>query len=176
MPRAVVLVGPRASGKTTIGRALAGQLGWPLIDADQQLAAAVGESAGEHLRRVGEPGFRKAEEQVTVPLLDAADQQVLALGGGAVLSPMVRDRLLQADLWTAFLFAPPDQLVARIRASAVTRPPLTSLTLDAEVRSLFAARLPHYREVADATFDTAGQTAEEVADAIAAAVTGGPPA
>ena len=39
--RRVVLVGLMASGKSTVGRALAGQLGWPYRDNDELLAAVV---------------------------------------------------------------------------------------------------------------------------------------
>lgn len=164
--RTVVLVGPRASGKSTVGRALAARLGWRLVDGDEELAACVGEAAGEHLRRVGEVRFREVEERVSVPLLDAEEPSVVSLGGGAVLSSRLRERLAQKDLWTAFLCAPAADLVQRMQTSTVDRPPLTAAEPEVEVRDLLVARLPLYREVADASFDTGTATVDEVVDAI----------
>ncbi|MHC4918783.1 MAG: shikimate kinase [Planctomycetota bacterium] len=85
--RKVVLVGPRAAGKTTVGRALADRLGWGFRDTDDLLAAAVGQPAEDYLQNAGEAAFRTIEEQVVGAALLSTDPEVLALGGGAVLSP-----------------------------------------------------------------------------------------
>ena len=55
----VALVGPRAAGKTTIGRLLAQGLGHRFLDGDDLLAAAVGMPAGVFLQRAGEREFRR---------------------------------------------------------------------------------------------------------------------
>lgn len=164
----MVLVGPRASGKSTVGRLLAERLGWRLVDGDEALALHVGEAAGAYLRRVGEARFREVEEQVSLPLCEATEPCVLSLGGGAILSPRLRERLAQKDLWTVFLSAPAAELLRRMQGSAVDRPPLTAAAPEAEVRDLLVARLPLYREVADASFDTGAASVAEVVDAIAA--------
>lgn len=166
----MVLVGPRAAGKTTVGRVLAEFLGWGFADGDERLRALAGEPAGEHLRRVGEAAFRRLEERASVPLLAAASRQVVALGGGAVLSDRVRRELGRPGLWTAFLFAPPEVLAARIAAAPELRPPLTSLRPEDEVAALLAARAGHYRRAAAAGFDTSVQSPAEIAEAIAAAI------
>ena len=166
--RAVVLVGPRASGKSTVGRALAERLGWPLVDGDEELAKQVGEPAGAYLRRVGEARFREVEESVSVALLEAARPRVVSLGGGAILSARLREMLGLKDLWTVFLSAPATELLRRMQSSSVDRPPLTAAEPEAEVRDLLVARLPLYREVANASFDTGEASAAEVVDTIAA--------
>ena len=60
----VVLVGPRAAGKTTLGRALAAELSWEFVDSDDLLAVQVGQPAEDYLRLSGEQAFRKVEEEI----------------------------------------------------------------------------------------------------------------
>src|SRR5262245_12693032 len=166
--RTVALVGPRAAGKTTLGRALATALGWDFADADDALAAAAGMSAADCLRSRGEAAFRALEERVDLPLL-ARNRTVVALGGGAVLSAAVRARLVAEDCHTVLVLAPVAVLVARQRAGG-ERPPLLDLPLEQEVEALLLARGPRYRGVAHTTVDTATATADELAAGLAAAL------
>src|SRR5262249_10026393 len=103
--RAVVLVGPRAAGKSTVGRLLAERLGFRFADGDDLLAVAAGRPAGEYLAAAGEPAFRRLEAQVTVAALAAADAAVVALGGGAVTIDAVREALRRPELFVAFVHA-----------------------------------------------------------------------
>ena len=57
----IYLVGFMASGKTTIGRALAHELGWAFADLDQDIETAEGVSIAEIFDRRGEEEFRKIE-------------------------------------------------------------------------------------------------------------------
>lgn len=172
-PRAVVLVGPRGAGKTTVGRALARALGWGFCDADEALAERVGEPAGAFLQRAGEAAFRAVEAEVTTALLARADREVLALGGGAVTTPAIRRALADAGLHVVLLVAPAAVLGARLAASGILRPPLTGLAPDREIEALLAQRMPLYAAVADATVDTGARSVDEVAAALAAALTHG---
>ena len=153
VPHSVVLVGPRAAGKTTLGRALAERLAWGFADADDLLGDLVGSTAGDYLARVGEEEFREAEEKVVCAALSANERRVLALGGGAVLSGAVRDRLSQSRHFVVFLFAPVEVLVER-HSEGPARPPLTGLPLKNEVEQVFATRLPLYKSVSDMELDT----------------------
>src|SRR5262249_10128391 len=58
----VVLVGFMAVGKTTLGRALAAQLGWDFVDLDDEIEAAAGRTIAELFRDEGEAAFRAREE------------------------------------------------------------------------------------------------------------------
>lgn len=168
---AVALLGPRAVGKTTVGRALAARLGFAFVDADERLAAATGMAAGEFLQRHGEAAFRAREEQVTVPLL-AAERTVVALGGGAVLSAAIRAALARPGLLPVLLLADPAVLLARLEADPTPRPALTGLPAAAEVRALLTARLPLYRAAAPLELDGARPVADLVRE-LAAIVGGG---
>jgi shikimate kinase len=151
--RAVVLVGPRGAGKSTVAPLLAAELGFRAVDTDDLLAAAVGRSAGDHLAAVGESAFRQTEQAIVVAELAAANDAVVALGGGAVLSAAVRAALQRDDLFVAFLNAAVPVLADRIRRGG-GRPSLTGRAADEEVGEVLALRLPLYREVADVEVDT----------------------
>jgi len=152
----VVLVGPRAAGKTTVGMALADTLGWGFRDADDLVAAAVGQPAEDYLRTAGEAAFREAEEKVVQAAVDESTQEVLALGGGAVLSPAIRDTLRVENqgnrLLVVFLRAPVPTLVER--QEAAPRAPLTGTPLRDEVTVLLAARWRYYVAVSHMQLDT----------------------
>lgn len=80
----IVLIGMPGSGKSTVGKALAEQLGRQLIDTDGEIIARTGEAITATFERVGESGFRDIESAV---IADTAAVQgaVIATGGGAVL-------------------------------------------------------------------------------------------
>src|SRR5688572_13869929 len=85
-PRAelVSLIGYRGTGKSTVARIVARQLGWDCIDADEELERRAGLTIKEIFARGGEPAFRDWEAE-TVTLLSGRHKTVIAWGGGAVL-------------------------------------------------------------------------------------------
>ena len=72
----VVLVGPRAAGKTTLGRALADELSWSFVDGDDMVADAAGQPAEEFLAAAGEEKFRRVEAVVSVTAVSTPGQVV----------------------------------------------------------------------------------------------------
>ena len=99
----------RASGKTTLGRALATTLSWRFLDGDLAVLEQTGRSAAAWLRESGEPSFREVEERLTLELLATRGAFVAALGGGAILSPSVR-AALAGFRHVVWLTAPADEL------------------------------------------------------------------
>jgi shikimate kinase len=80
------LVGFMASGKTTIGRALADQIGWPFSDMDAAIEAREGKTISQIFAERGENGFRTVETEVLtkhVRAIERGQPCVIALGGGA---------------------------------------------------------------------------------------------
>ncbi len=161
----VVLVGPRAAGKTTLGRALAAELSWEFVDSDDLLAVQVGQPAEDYLRLSGEQAFRKVEEEIARAAIARDGPRVVALGGGAVLQRPVRNDLEDEQLLVVFVRAPVPTLVERQMAvprAPLTREPLTRepLTrepreaLQQEVTVLLVQRWRYYVEVCDMQLDT----------------------
>jgi len=83
-PRAV-LIGPPGSGKTSVGKALARQLGLTRRDTDADVEAVAGKKIADIFVDDGEAAFRELETAAVATALDDA-HAVVSLGGGAVLA------------------------------------------------------------------------------------------
>lgn len=98
-PVVVVLIGPPAAGKSSVGRLLATRLGVPFADTDSLAADAAGKPVGDIFVEDGETAFREFERAAVARGLDGfgTGGGVLALGSGAVLDPDVR-RMIERRL------------------------------------------------------------------------------
>ncbi len=163
------LIGYRGSGKTTVGRMVAGRLGWAFVDADAVLEERYGRTIREVFAAEGEAGFRDKEAAILADLCARTDT-VIATGGGIVLREENR-KLLKRHGFVAWLTADPATLLARIQADPVTaerRPALAGGGL-AEIENLLAVREPIYRACADVVVPVGALSPERAADAILAA-------
>ena len=147
-PGAIVLVGAPGSGKSTIGRVLADRLGLAFADVDAVIVDRVGKPIAEIFADDGEEAFRALEEQVTAELLDRPG--VLALGGGAVVSPRTRSALRgRPVVWLRVGLA-----AAVKRIGMDTARPLLLGNVRGRLLALLNERTPLYAEVATQVLDT----------------------
>src|SRR5260370_30256749 len=82
----IYLVGFMGSGKTTIGRRLADELGWSFVDLDADIEAEHGTTIAQIFDTRGEQEFRRMETaaiQKRVRMIEKGRPMVVALGGGA---------------------------------------------------------------------------------------------
>jgi shikimate kinase len=98
----IVLIGPPGAGKSSIGRALARALGKDFADSDALIEADQGKSVSQIFVDDGEVLFREVEQRICLSAFQNFNG-VLALGGGAVLTPAVRERLSHLDGEIIFL-------------------------------------------------------------------------
>jgi shikimate kinase len=137
------LLGFMASGKSTIGRHLADRLGWSFFDTDHEIEAAEKISIAEIFDTRGEAEFRRIESEILrehVQHIERGRPAVLALGGGAFITPENRDLLTEHGI-TIWLDCP-FEVVQRRVAQASHRP----LARDREkFAALYAARRETYR-------------------------------
>lgn len=80
----LILIGLPASGKTSVGRALARRLDMPFYDCDEAVETAAGQSVSAIFSQHGETFFRDLESK-TLEDLCSRERCVIATGGGAVL-------------------------------------------------------------------------------------------
>jgi shikimate kinase len=160
-PRTIALVGLRCSGKTTLGRVLARELGRELVDLDDALLAEANEgladrrheSAGELLREAGVEAFRELEARTLARMLAVPRPLVLATGGGVVERAENR-ALLRERATCIWLDCDPAVLQERMRQSPVLRPPLLGSDPVAELPDLARRRAAWYCEVAHLALDS----------------------
>ena len=160
----VVLVGPPAAGKTTVGRLLADRLSVPVVDTDDLVVARAGKPVGEIFVDDGEEEFRRLEADAVAEALTR--DAVVALGGGAVLAEQTRTRL--AGRPVVLLSASVPTSAGRVGLNR-DRPLLLGNPRQ-QLRALLDARLPLYREVAVAEVETDDRTPEQVAEAVLGAL------
>ncbi len=91
--RSLVFIGFMGAGKTKAARAAAAALGVEFRDSDTELEQAAGMPISEIFESEGEDSFRRREADLVVGLLKDSRGEAVALGGGSVLSPPVREAL-----------------------------------------------------------------------------------
>lgn len=149
--RSIFLVGMTASGKTTIGKDLAEQLGYPFFDSDRVLEERAGVSIPWLFEYEGEASFRRREASV-IDELSRMRNIVLATGGGAVMRQMTRNHLSSRG-FVVYLLASISKILERV-GDDKSRPLLQDDDPSSVLERMALEREPVYSKLADATFDT----------------------
>jgi shikimate kinase len=135
----IYLVGFMASGKSTIGRSLAGRLRWRAEDVDELIERRERTTIAEIFRQHGEPYFRAAERDI-LRVLQPLRHTVVATGGGTFADPENR-AMINMDGVSVWIDVPLADLIPRIPLDG--RRPLAANR--AELERLYLARLDTYR-------------------------------
>jgi shikimate kinase/3-dehydroquinate synthase len=90
---ALVFTGFMGAGKSTLAREVAHALDVPVQDSDRLLTERFGTEIEDYFAAHGEAAFREQEALLVSELLDGVDGGVVALGGGALGRPRVREAL-----------------------------------------------------------------------------------
>ena len=161
----IVLIGFMGTGKTAVGRRLAGALGLPFVDTDTLIEDQTATSIPDLFSTRGETGFRAIEKQVIHSLADGV-RRVIATGGGAVLDPDNFD-VLRSLGPVIHLSAPASTIMARTKGDAGVRPLLAADDPLERIRSLQRERAPVYGR-ADHEVDTSRHTIDETVEMVMA--------
>ncbi len=145
----IYLVGYRCSGKTTIGKSLASKLSFKFFDTDEIFSQRYGEITG-FVEKFGWGSFREKEEEILSEVAKSKDF-VCATGGGVIMSYNNRELMKKTGI-ILWLKVAPDTILQRISAdprSKSSRPALTGLAIDQEVRDTLQKRTPYYESISD---------------------------
>jgi len=162
-PRNVFLIGPPGAGKSTIGRMLAGKLGFDFDDTDHIIERRTGADISWIFDVEGEDGFREREHQVLSELVGKTNL-VVATGGGIVLREDNRSLLNRLDA-VVYLEAGLHKLVERTSKDK-KRPLLQDGDPKDKIEALLGQRKPLYEGVADFTINTDGHSPKSTVQSI----------
>ncbi len=152
----IYFVGPRASGKTTLGQHLAKITGARFLDTDAVLASRLGMSISDYVAQNGWDKFRQEEHKALCACMEMTDKEssVIATGGGIVLLKQNRELLHTTGL-CFYIRVPVDEMVRRLQQdpAVAQRPSLTGKGLCEEVADVVREREPLYSETAHHVLD-----------------------
>lgn len=109
----IVLTGPMAVGKTTVGAIVATTLGWDLIDSDDHIEALTGMTGGEFAAQEGVPALHRLEAKFVEEAI-GSHRTVIAAAASIADSNQVIRLLQEAEVGVVLLEARPQLLVDRM--------------------------------------------------------------
>jgi len=139
---AIYLVGFMGCGKSTVGRALADELGWSFVDLDHEIEQREGSTIAKIFDERGEPVFRTLETaalRARVHNVQSGRPQVVSLGGGTFLSEENYELVANngVTVWLDCPFSHVERRVAGETHRPLARDP-------AQLRRLFESRRDGY--------------------------------
>ncbi|MDP2134259.1 MAG: helix-turn-helix transcriptional regulator [Sulfuritalea sp.] len=165
----IALVGLRGAGKSTLGRALAGELALPFVELNSAIEVEAGMSLNEIFMLYGQPGFRRLERRCLESFIAQHESAVITVGGG-IVSEAETFNLLLMNCFTVWVKASPEEHMSRVVAQGDFRPMEGNAEAMEDMRRILVARESLYSK-ADFTLDTTGCPPQECLKKLRQAVT-----
>lgn len=155
----LILFGFKRCGKTTYGKLLAQKLQLPFVDTDQLIEKIHGETCSQIVSNRGVESFRHLESQVVLSL-SALKRQVIALGAGALLSPL---NLLHLQQIGQLVYLQLDRHTLQVRLSTPPFPYYIDPDrfLDS-FHAIYSERIPQYEMIPATVVDLKDKNQEEI--------------
>jgi shikimate kinase len=161
--RNITLIGFMGTGKSSVGRLVAGQLRFRFVDTDAEIEARTGKTIAAIFAENGESTFRQLERELVLEL-GSRSHTVISAGGGlganAANLASLKEHSLVICLW-----ATPENIWERVRHQT-HRPLLREPDPLAKIRHLLSAREPFYKQ-ADVLINTDLRSLPEAAQQVA---------
>ena len=134
----IIIIGYMGAGKTTVGKALAKDLGLTFYDLDWYIESRMRKTVKQLFDEHGEEGFRRIEHNMLHEVAEFEDV-VISCGGG---TPCFYDNMQYMNQrgHTVYLKATPDVLFRHLQMGKSVRPLLLDKTPD-EVRAFITRQL-----------------------------------
>jgi len=155
----IALIGLRGAGKSTLGAALARELGVPFIELDREIERLAGMDLATLFDLYGQSAYRRHERKALESLIETQKRAVIATGGSLVSEPATYELLLET-CFTIWLTATPEEHMSRVVAQGDLRPMADNVAAMEDLRRILAGRRALYAR-ADRTIDTAGKSIEQ---------------
>src|SRR5271169_3328774 len=155
----IALVGLRGAGKSTLGRMLAGHLGWPFIELDQRVEEEYGASIPDLIEMAGTATFRRQERGALERVIAEHEAAIVTTAGGIVSNPETYALLLRRT-HTVWIKARPEEHMSRVMAQGDFRPMAQNRGAMADLVAILDARRADYAR-AEAELDTSGEAVEQ---------------
>ena len=163
-PTRVLLVGMMASGKSTVGHALAAQTGWPYVDNDDLVARLAGEATPDVAATRGADGLHMLEGFVVEEILAMPAPLIAGIPGSTITTDPMREQL-RAGGFVVWLRARLETLAARV-GDGSSRPFFAGHDVLATLERLNAGREPLYAAVAHLVVDVDDLSPDAIAQQI----------
>ncbi|MFM1880999.1 MAG: hypothetical protein RLZZ344_1233 [Pseudomonadota bacterium] len=164
----LALIGLRGAGKSTLGRMLAEDLGFPFVELSQEIEKFAGCSIAEIQALYGVNAYRRYERRALEEAIQIYPEAVIATPGGLVSDPATFNLLLR-HCSTVWLKADPEDHMGRVRAQGDLRPMAASPEAMQDLCNILAGRAAFYSK-ADLTLDTSRQPLPETFGLLRASV------
>jgi shikimate kinase len=160
----LILIGYRCSGKTSVGKIVAGHTGMSFYDTDDLIEKSTGRTIDDIVAKEGWDKFRKIEKAVIMKASEFKNA-VIATGGGVVTSEE-NVKNLKKNGYVVWLAGNPEALMKRMEKDnkeGHARPSLTGSGSLEELGKVLEIRVPLYFAAADVVIMTDTLSIEETA-------------
>lgn len=151
-------------GKTTIGKALANELGFAFLDTDEYIEKSTQKTISEIFAVHGEEYFRDVETKMVAKLMKETRKTVISTGGGLPLREVNAD-ILKQNGFVVYLKVQPHTVEERLKGDT-TRPLLQGENVSEKIKNLLEFRDPMYEYGAHLVIDADDRTLEELVEEI----------
>ena len=159
----IFIIGPTASGKTTIGKKLAEGLNMNFIDTDKEIEKATGVDITWLFDIEGEEGFREREEDILLKV-SKLNSCVISTGAGSILKESNRD-LISSSGKVIYLEASIESQLKRTSFDKA-RPLLSKGNKEKILKKMDRDRRHLYEELADITIKPDKKSRNEIVNEI----------
>lgn len=162
--RKIALIGLRGAGKSTLGRLLAADIGYPFVELSAEIERVAGCGILEIHSLYGPTAYRRYERRALEEALQLYPEMVLATPGGLVSEPATMNLML-GHCYTVWVKATPEEHMQRVMAQGDFRPMAGNNEAMADLKRILASREGFYSK-ADWVCSTSHATLQDCFDGL----------